>query len=234
MSCDWSCFTPVGFRGGRRQQGVVLIIALIALIAMTLAGLALMRSIDTGLSIAGNLAFKEATTAVADIATDKATTWLQANSSPATNLQKDQPAKAFYADWRIGCDFTGNKTPTVPEDDVVWGTTGTGCHVSAAQVAAADLPSGYSASYVITRMCTCEGTPGANVCTVAGVPNTANVCAGISARLPAHGSALADYRAPTGSEASLIATASPYYRVVTRVVGPRNTTSYIETVVTLK
>lgn len=44
----------------RRQRGVVLFIALIVLVAMTLAGVALVRSVDTGTVIAGNFAFKQA------------------------------------------------------------------------------------------------------------------------------------------------------------------------------
>jgi type IV pilus assembly protein PilX len=43
----------------KKQQGVVLIIALIVLIAMSLAGVALVRSVDTTNLIAGNIAFKQ-------------------------------------------------------------------------------------------------------------------------------------------------------------------------------
>jgi hypothetical protein len=45
----------------RKQRGVVLLIALIVLVAMTLAGIGMMRSVDTGTVIAGNMAFREAT-----------------------------------------------------------------------------------------------------------------------------------------------------------------------------
>ena len=46
------------------QSGVVLFIALIVLVAMSLAGVALVRSVDTNLLIAGNLAFKQGDTCV--------------------------------------------------------------------------------------------------------------------------------------------------------------------------
>jgi type IV pilus assembly protein PilX len=234
MSLDFSFARPTVARiPMRRQRGVVLMIALIALVAMTLAGLALVRSIDTGLAIAGNVAFKQTTTAVADIATDKATEWLKANTSPASYLFADKSVLGYYADWKTGCDMTGNKTPTLATDDVVWGT-GTGCGVKAVSVAAADLPSGYSATYVITRMCTCDGAPGANICTVNSVPNMANICAGVATQGPFHGIPTYDYKAATGTEWSQVATGSPYYRVVARIVGPRNTMSFIETVVTLE
>ena len=44
----------------RRQSGVVLVISLIVLVALTLAGLALVLSTDTGNVIAGNFAFRMA------------------------------------------------------------------------------------------------------------------------------------------------------------------------------
>jgi Tfp pilus assembly protein PilX len=39
-----------------RQRGVMLIIALIVLVAMTMAGIAMMRSVDTATIVAGNIA----------------------------------------------------------------------------------------------------------------------------------------------------------------------------------
>lgn len=50
----------------RAQQGVVLFVALIILVAMTLAGIALMRSVDTNVLIAGNLAFRQGATMAGD------------------------------------------------------------------------------------------------------------------------------------------------------------------------
>jgi len=44
-----------------RVRGAVLFIALIVLVAMSLAGIAIMRSVDTATLIAGNLAFKQGT-----------------------------------------------------------------------------------------------------------------------------------------------------------------------------
>ncbi|MGB8337671.1 MAG: hypothetical protein WCD07_08130 [Burkholderiales bacterium] len=43
----------------KNQRGVVMIIALIVLIAMSLAGVALVRSVDTANLVAGNIAFKQ-------------------------------------------------------------------------------------------------------------------------------------------------------------------------------
>ena len=43
-----------------RQRGVVLFVALIAMVVMSLAGVALIRAVDTTGSVAGNIAFREA------------------------------------------------------------------------------------------------------------------------------------------------------------------------------
>ena len=48
------------------QQGLVLFVALIALVAMSLAAAALVRTVDTGVMVAGNLAFKQSATMSAD------------------------------------------------------------------------------------------------------------------------------------------------------------------------
>lgn len=210
-----------------RQSGVVLLIALIALVAMTLAALGLTRSMETGLTIAGNVAFKEATTAASDVSVDAATAWLQANSAPASKLHASA-ATGYYANWMLGCDLTGNRSPSNKTDDVDWAGSGGGS-CGAKAVAATGMPNGYSASYVITRMCACDGAP-ASIC-----PNGAyNICAGTAGTGRFHGTPDYVYRGLEAEEASRVATGSPYYRVVTRVVGPRNTTSFVETVVTLE
>jgi type IV pilus assembly protein PilX len=49
-----------------KQRGVVLLIALIMMVAMTLAAIGMMRSVDTGSVIAGNMAFKKATLSASD------------------------------------------------------------------------------------------------------------------------------------------------------------------------
>ena len=50
----------------RQQRGMVLLIALIVLVAMTLAAIGMMRSVDTTTVIAGNVAFKQTTLQSAD------------------------------------------------------------------------------------------------------------------------------------------------------------------------
>lgn len=63
----------------KQQRGVVLLVALIALIALSLSGLALMRSVDTSNIVSGNFAFNEATTQMAEIGMENAQAFIVGN-----------------------------------------------------------------------------------------------------------------------------------------------------------
>ena len=71
-----------------RVRGAVLFISLIVLVAMTLAGIAMMRSVDTGNLIAGNLAFEQGAMQAADRGIEQAFQWLLANRP---RCSEDQP-----------------------------------------------------------------------------------------------------------------------------------------------
>jgi len=55
-----------------RQRGVVLFVALIGMVVLSLAAVALLRSVDSGNSISGNLAFKQATVGPVNYAIEQA------------------------------------------------------------------------------------------------------------------------------------------------------------------
>ena len=54
------------------ERGVVLFIALLVMVALSLAGIALIRSADTATIVAGNLAFKQAAAAAVDRSVEQA------------------------------------------------------------------------------------------------------------------------------------------------------------------
>jgi len=56
----------------RRQSGVVLVIALIVLVALSLASVSLVRSTDTGTMISGNMAFRQAAVHAVDTGVESA------------------------------------------------------------------------------------------------------------------------------------------------------------------
>ncbi len=75
------------------QKGVVLFISLIVLVAMTLAGIAMFRQVGTGVTIAGNLAFRDNASSVSDLGLEAGRAWLVAQSS--TTLNTDQAPGYF-------------------------------------------------------------------------------------------------------------------------------------------
>jgi type IV pilus assembly protein PilX len=58
------------------QRGVIMIIALIVLVAMTLGGIAMVRSVYTTNLIAGNLAFRESAVSSGDTGVEAAVAFL--------------------------------------------------------------------------------------------------------------------------------------------------------------
>ena len=79
----------------RRERGLILFVALIVLVAMTLSGLAMMRGSSTGLLIAGNLAFRQASVSVADYGGEAARAWLLQRGMAA--LESDASGSGYYS-----------------------------------------------------------------------------------------------------------------------------------------
>jgi len=201
----------------RRQDGIVLLIALIALVALSLAGIALMRSVDAGLMITGNLAFKQTAAHAGDAGTEAAIEWLDAN---AADLDSDIAAAGYYATWRAGCDLLGSRSAGIA-DDVVWAAGDDpqpNCGMVAAAVGSDSLPEGYSATYVINRMCDSEG-----------MPNDPTVFC--SAYHSTSGGSGSTKGGASYGQMPLSGSNQQYYRVTTRVLGPRNTESIVQAVV---
>lgn len=181
----------------------MLFVSLIVLVAMTLAGVSLMRAVDTGLVVAGNMAFKQSAIMVADRGTQEAVQWLQANSAGPV-LQNTNPGQGYFS-----------SRPVVEPnwfDAASWGQ-------SVTLNGGVPDASGNVVRYVVHRMCTQPDTAynGSN----AGV---ANECAlYFAASAAASGGSMA-VGAP-----QFIGTPQLYYRVTTRVEGPRDTVSVIQT-----
>jgi Tfp pilus assembly protein PilX len=194
------------------QRGVVLPITLIVLVAMTLAGIALLRSVDTSSIIAGNLAFKQSATASGDAGVEAAIAWLTANNG---NLEQDSAANGYYATRQDALDLTGNKEdPATTSDDLDW-TSG-----SVVRKLSKD-DSGNEVAYVIHRMCDSAGPLNGATC------STEQTVKGGSSQ----GASRQMLTYQPGSWESVANRG--FYRITARVTGPRNTTSFIQVVVSL-
>jgi type IV pilus assembly protein PilX len=192
--------------GRARQGGVVLMVALIVLVAMTLAGIALMRSVATTTIIAGNLAFQQSATNSGDVGTEAAVTWLQLNNS-ATTLHANIYAQGYAA---------ARQDPAVGQSwDAFWSSV----LVPAGQVVtlALDATTGNTVAYAIQRLCNAQGDP---------------VSVGVDCTAPQTAGAAGSSSKGAGA-VLLLYNSAIYYRVTSRVAGPRNTVSYVQTVVSM-
>lgn len=127
----WRCCVP------RRQAGAILIIALIVLAAMTLAGIAIMRSVDTSNLIAGNLAFRQSALQASDNGIEQAYQWLLANRPSLVNTNA---GVGYYSSqpgvFNVNDPTTWAGAPSTPPD-----------------------AGGNTVSYLIHRLCTQPEVP---------------------------------------------------------------------------
>jgi len=190
----------------RAQSGIVLIVALIILIAMTIAGIAMIRSVDLTNIIAGNLAFKQAATHAGDTGVEAAFAFLDANRA-GTFLHTDVANQGYSAN--------GNNPARSPAAGQTWEAYWAALPAGQIRTLPADA-SGNTVSYIIDRLCASAGSPtgGANcsASTVASVASGSGEEAG---------------------EKAITSSSAIYYRITVRIAGPRNTVSFVQSMVTL-
>lgn len=147
-----------------RQQGVVLFIALIVLVAMTLAGVAMVRSIDTANIVAGNLSFRQQTVSAGDGGIQTAFAWLAAQTEATLMNDGDPNTTGYYSssqelDWFNDDTWDGGVTYTDAQ--------------------------GNSVSYIIQRLCDTADTPQADAQCARITSSTAGATTGGSMRVGA-------------------------------------------------
>jgi type IV pilus assembly protein PilX len=137
-------------RLARQQRGVILIVSLVVLVAMMLAAAGLVRSVDTSVVIAGNLAFQQSTLNAADAGVENAVTQLNAAIAAAPAANSFGGTYWYYATMRavdangqLASDPFGAATPTA----INWNI------VPVAQTVNAD----YEVKVVIDRLCVAGG-----------------------------------------------------------------------------
>lgn len=194
------------------QRGVILFVTLIVLVAMSLAGIALMRSVDSNVLIAGNLVFRQGATMAADWGVEAARAWLEANKAGST-LEVDQPGvtggTGYWANWQETADLYGATATTT--DDYNWPASSTLVGTDSG---------GNEVRYVIHRLCSAAGPASS------GSLSCVKAASGGGSGAASTGSK----GAVTYGGAALPGLSSTYYRVTVRVVGPRNTLSFVQAV----
>jgi type IV pilus assembly protein PilX len=199
-----------------RQRGTMLIIALIVLVALTLAGIATMRSVDTATIVAGNIGLRQASVNAADQGIQAGVNWLTATLALAPdfagNLINDNHAPAANS---VG--YFSSVAPSEPD----WYSPANWSEAAQLNNGNPDA-GGYVVSFLIHRMCSVPNCGTSGTCS-----SKSNTCASTLTT-----SALAqegmDQTRPTDSHTTL-----PFihYRITARAVGPRNSISVVQSMV---
>jgi type IV pilus assembly protein PilX len=215
------------------QRGVVLMISLIILVALTIGGIALFRSVGTTNIIAGNLAFQQAATFSGEAGSEAAIRSIEEGNLTAmsfTALQSNNFARGYTASTPSGVWLNTASTAGTPNNwDKYWaevidpvpktlpvaaGDAGCG-HGGGRVCTLATDAIGNTVSYTIQRLCQTAGDP-------VYLPTG---CAGAPKELAPSGSSKGSGSIPVYQVQKY------YYRITSRTVGPRNTISYVQTIV---
>ena len=192
------------------QRGVALIIALIMLTAMMMAGIALFRKISAGAMIAGNLTFTSSAISAAEQGSEAGRTWLTLQTAAGLYGAAAGyfPATCYSVDSHITTDVNcGNAgAPVFDPTTFDWASFST--------LATADDGAGNEVRYVVHRLCRMTGEMDkiGQECVVSQV-NT--------------GGSGGKTNVTYGTQA-LNSIMKPYYRITTRVRGPRNSLAYTQ------
>jgi type IV pilus assembly protein PilX len=193
---------------------------------LTIGGIALIRSVDTTNLISGNLAFQQAATHAGEMGTEDAlTAFLQ--PSAETVLRNDNFLNGYAASTRPGVwlaagDTAGNPASwdaywltvidPVPVGSVLVRTCGNGG--GRACTLPRDNATGNTVTYTIQRLCGASGDPADGL----------TRCASSSDRYA---------ECHTTSCTPILLPTQYYYRITSRVAGPRNTISYVQAIVAI-
>jgi Tfp pilus assembly protein PilX len=208
------------------QRGLSLIVVLVALLVISFAAIALLRSSDTSTLVSGNLGFQRAALASGDAGTEAAIAWLEANAAGGV-LFDDDEANGYFATTADNCDLTGSTTPADAADDVDWtgDDPGGDCNMVARAVTPDGVADGFGVSYVINRVCNAAGDSN-SVLAPDGTTMACSRTGGGASEGSTKGGAAYGNTPLTGG-------AQTYYRITTRIDGPRGTVRYVQSLVVL-
>ena len=202
-------------------------IALIALVAMSLAAVALMRSVDTSTLITGNLAFKQAATSTGDSGPEGAILWLQNTVNATTKdpwadlthpLNVNTLGSGYYSSIQqseadagfLFADATWATNKTAPAIGALYDANGVE-YFDPLHTAL----TGNTVRYIIERMCRTKDSL-----------LTEAHCLFSDTSEENRSKRVLSYSEAGGSQSSAVG--SPIYRITARIVGPRNTVSFIQ------
>jgi Tfp pilus assembly protein PilX len=193
----------------RSQRGTMLIIALIVLVAMTLAGIATMRSVDTATVMAGNIAFRQSALNAADQGIQAGYALLKTPAPPA-DLTRDGnlwvvPAAGYFS----------NASLTEPD----WSKQAAWQNAVKLNGGAPDA-AGNVISFLVERLC-----PVKNCVVGANCGGVTNLCGSTPGTATLSGEGNDNFRVQQG----FLSLPHVHYRITARADGPRNTVAVVQT-----
>lgn len=190
------------------QRGLALIVALIVLIAMSLAGVALIRSVDTNSLVASNMTFRQTARESTDAGIEFARAWVMAQALLSdTALDANNSSNGYFAT-RSGLDLTGNDTGT----DIVWQNNDGSSTAGSAQSNCLPADAGGNVvCFVVQRMCRNSGPMDKDNCDVTAKPTD--------------GGGMGVDQLDKGLRPDPPPEYVAIYRITVRASGPRNNTS---------
>ncbi len=215
-----------------RQQGFVLVIALVIMVVMTLSAVAMITSLRGGISASGNISFRQAATRAADVAADGAYQWIQARMATPTGLDNGiAPANTagatttarYYATMAgadAGCKKDGVADAFTPQS-YRFSDTSTGADGFPCASKIAGQPAGYDIYYVVHRMANTAGLS----CPAAQCMSPPS---NIVAAPPAPGCSQDPTSASFCGAAATSSSQIVYYRITVKVSGPRQNNRYVQ------
>ncbi|MBV1774633.1 hypothetical protein KSF73_02770 [Burkholderiaceae bacterium DAT-1] len=214
----------------RQQYGFALFVTLMALVIMSLAAIAVMRTTDATNATTTNITFRQTALASAETGVQAALTWMANNSASlgtnGANAAAPTTTDGYYAVFTnatnsmTGLDVRRVMSTASTDDvnDVNWfGYTAKSNARNPSYPMSTPDALGNSYQYVIQRMCTSTGAVNAagQTCLIAN--STSKV-----------GSS---YKATNGGGTPLSGSTQVFYRITVRVVGPRQTETFVEAIV---
>jgi Tfp pilus assembly protein PilX len=197
----------------KAQNGVVLFIAMVALVVMSLAGVALIRSVDTNSQIAGNLSFRQTSITSASYGIETMTEKLAADAQSNGYINNKMADNGYYATCR-NFDLAGATVCSGGKltQEAFW-TASSSRKADGLDISGGKDAYGNNISYIVERMCDKTGPTEKESCLMRlsdADRDSHNVedIPGVN---------------PYESLSEL-----PIFRVTVRVVGPKNTVSYIQ------
>ncbi len=204
-----------------RQRGMVLFVALIAMVAMALAAVALVRSVDTTTLISGNLAFRQSTTSSGDIGVGDAIAAL-------TTIKNENGGINVFMELTHPFNQDSATTGYYTNIDPALALTNTASWTDETSSDAVTDDSGNSYRYIIQRMCRLPTDPVEHP--EQKLPRTSN-CLFSASSADNNSKGVKGVNDMCDTAGCPPAGQSPLYRVTVRVVGAKNTVSYIQSIV---